>query len=201
MGTTSKMSIPYPENNDFVADGATNMKDIADQVDAKTGLILITSGVINNTTEAKVQSCFVDNFRNYMVAITCSAGTNNTEIKLQLMLGTNQATTNYRWTGVGASQDGTASNNGSAAGGSYTDAFPVTFVPDTNRHNGAECFIFQPKYALFTTYSCDWIYEDSATFIGRKILGRHKTATAYDGIRIFNASAFTGTYAVYGMNA
>lgn len=37
MGTTTNLGIPYPENNDFVADGATNMKDIADAVDAYGG--------------------------------------------------------------------------------------------------------------------------------------------------------------------
>lgn len=43
MGTTTKMAIPYPEATGLVKDGWEDMKDIATQVDAKSGLVLLNT--------------------------------------------------------------------------------------------------------------------------------------------------------------
>ena len=60
MGTTTKMAIPYPEATGLVKDGWEDMKDIATQVDAKSGLVLLS------TTSFTAQSAV--NFSNFTTA-------------------------------------------------------------------------------------------------------------------------------------
>jgi hypothetical protein len=98
MGTTSKMGIPYPENTDFVADGATAMKNISDQVDLKSGLIkVIPTGATNGTvasngdvtignavTSVTVTGAFSATFTNYKIIVSGGAGSTTGDLTLKM---------------------------------------------------------------------------------------------------------------------
>lgn len=87
MGTTSNMSIPYPESSDYVADGATAMENIAEQIDSKTGLVFISSNYVgaSNVPSYTVYNCFSATFNSYYITITNLKNTaNQPDIKIQL---------------------------------------------------------------------------------------------------------------------
>jgi hypothetical protein len=87
MGVTSN-GLPYPENSDFVADGAMAIKDLADNVNAKAGLWkVIPSGATNGTVGANgdvavgsavstvtVSGAFSSKYENYLITVTGGAG-------------------------------------------------------------------------------------------------------------------------------
>ena len=161
------------------------------------GLWKVTSGTITNTTQERIQGCFTTNYVNYLVTLNVTAGTNNTELFAQLMTGNTEATTNYSWVGVGSFANGTTNNAGAAAGNS----FPVTFVTANDQDNSTQFYVNGPQTNTYTNYGGDWLYDDgggAAAIIGRRIVGRHKTVAQYDGLRIFGANAFTGSYVIYG---
>lgn len=101
MGTTSNMAIPYPESTDFVADGATAMENLADQVDVKTGLVLIkTQAVPASPTQSSitVTDAFSSKFDAYRILWTGGNGNSmgsGANLRLDLGIGTTFTTTGY----------------------------------------------------------------------------------------------------------
>lgn len=96
MGTTTKMAIPYPEATGLVKDGWEDMKDIADQVDAKSGLVLLNTTSFSGVSSISLPTnTFNSNFTNYHIKynLTTSA---NTTVNLRLRAsGSDITTSNY----------------------------------------------------------------------------------------------------------
>jgi hypothetical protein len=159
------------------------------------GLWLVGSTTVTAQTTGVVDGCFSSNFRNYMMTVTVTNGTANQEISAQLRVGGSPAATNYNFVGFGAQPNGTASNG---TGGGGTTSIALTFIPASLQAT-TSFFIGQPNIAVNTFFSGDWYYDDNSIAIGRRIIGQHKTATAYTGIQVFAASNWTGNIRIYGM--
>jgi hypothetical protein len=159
------------------------------------GMWLVGSTTVTAQTTGIVDGCFSGNYRNYMMTVTVSDGTANSELVAQLRVGGSPATTNYNSVAFGALPNGTASN-GTAGGGA--SSLPITFVP-ASKQNATSFFIGQPNEAVNTFFSGDWYYDDGGTSIGRRIIGQHKTASAYTGIQISTSAAWTGRIKIYGL--
>jgi hypothetical protein len=85
MGTTNVMGIPFPENTDAVANGALAMKNLALQVDAKSGLVLIKTQTIGTTVpNVTVTDAFSVFFDNYLIVVSGGTASANGGIRLQL---------------------------------------------------------------------------------------------------------------------
>ena len=184
------------DHNDIAAELTTISSDVTN-LQNNMGLVLIDHHSFTSQTAVTRSDIFTSTYLNYQIIVTVTNGTANTEIVAQFTAAGTPATTNYHFIRVGASTGGTVQNFGAAAGAS----FPITFIPAI-KYESTSYFIGMPAQAVYTTYRGDWLYDEGTPTGGAQIFGRvggrHKTATAYDGIKISCASAFTGTITTYG---
>ena len=164
----------------------------ADAMDS-IGLWLVGSTTVTAQTTGIVDNCFTDNYRNYQVVVSVTAGTINQELKAQFRIGGAPTATNYNWQAFGVL--GAAFNANAVAADT---SFPITFVPDP-ANNATSFFIGLPKVAARTSFAGDWLYDDGGTRIARRVMGRQSSLTAFDGIQIFSAANWTGNIRVYGL--
>lgn len=194
MGSTSKMGIPYPAATDYVSDGATDMQAIADQVDAKTGLVLIKSQTIGSAVNTvTVSSAFTSSFDNYI--ITVSGGVASTQVDLRLQLGS--TTTGYYAAGQNVTYAG--------ASAAYSSSNAALWV--TGNGNTDTLFmrteVFAPNLAKRTYMKTTYITGTTAGGGDMiDIAGYLNNATAYTAFTITpNTGTITGgTIRVYGYN-
>lgn len=192
MGTTSKMGIPYPENTDFVADGATAMKNISDQVDAKTGLILIKTQTVGSAaTLVTVTNAFSSAYRTYV--LTYNGGTASANTLLYLRVGATAS-------GYYNSYIRTSWNNTVAGTGSTSDLEWQRFgrTSTTADNNYAYIHISSPFQSANTRV---W-GQDIASADGGNFVGFLNNTTSYTDFTMFPASGTItgGTICVYGYN-
>ena len=196
MGTTSKMNIPYPENNDFVADGATNMKDIADQVDAKTGLILIETRSVSAVTASNVDNVFSFKYETYLLSIRYQTSADN-QIAYQNRVGGVDAANNYN------RQTLDVDSSSVAAGRITGETSTPVLLPSNSVWSYATIIISGPNLAQPTVFKTEMARTVGAYTVPAINLryANHSTATAYDGFRLFVATGtFTAQFSLYGMN-
>jgi hypothetical protein len=161
----------------------------------QVGLWLVGSTTVTAQTTGVIDGCFSSDYRNYMMTVTVTNGTANNELVAQLRVGGSPAATNYNFVGFGALPNGSASNG---TGGGGATSLALTFIPQSLQ-SATSFFIGQPNVAVNTFFSGDWYYDDGGTAIGRRIVGQHKTATAYNGIQVFSSVNWTGNIRIYGM--
>jgi len=159
------------------------------------GMWLVGSTTVTAQTTGVVDGCFSSQYRNYMMTVTVSDGTANLELVAQLRAGGSPAASNYNSVAFGALPNGSASNGTAGGGASF---LPITFVP-ASKQNATSFFIGQPNVAVNTFFSGDWYYDDGGAAIGRRIIGQHKTASAYTGIQVSTSAAWTGQIRIYGL--
>lgn len=165
---------------------------------ANSGLVYVTHNSFSGITSAaplNILGCFTDTYLNYMMKLTTTAGTANVEIQAQLLSGSTPATgTDYRIAGTGS----TSGSAGSFDGRLNSTFFPLTFSP-ANGTTGAQIDFYQPKAAVRTIYTSDWLYDDSGVLISRRYGGQHNLANSYTGLRIYPGTGnITGTITIYG---
>jgi hypothetical protein len=158
------------------------------------GLWKVGSTTITSATTAVLDGCFSSDFRDYLLTVDITGGTSNTELAMRFRVGGVAAATNYNYAQFGTQADGTVANG--TSGGAATSV-ALTFIPSVQNHS-TNYYIGQPNLAVFTSFSGDWLYDDLGITIGRRTVGRHRTATAYTGIQVFTGSAWTGKITVYG---
>ena len=191
MGTTNNMAIPYPESSDSVADGATAMENIATQVDAKTGLIVMSSQSFSAVSYITIDGCFTSTFRNYRIVINIFGSSNGANLTGQLRSsGSTDASANYNrngWYYVGATfaDLSSTSQTGMYLGAwSSTDYSPITLD------------IIVPNEATSTR-----VLHDAAQSDSNLLLNLHhyiNTSTAYDGIYLApSAGTMSGHVGIY----
>lgn len=201
-GTAARSSaIPTPSTGMTTYIGTTGTATIP-QIEVYTGsqfqtpygltLVSSTSFAASSIT---VQNVFTSAYQNYQIVLSLtSGGTGNTDVNFQLALAGTTSTSGYRYSGVGAQSGGTTDN---VSTGTNASALPITQTTATTNIS-ASFFVGQPQTATFTSFTSDLTYDDGGIGIGRRIIGRHRVATAYDGFTISNAGAITGTVRVYG---
>jgi hypothetical protein len=113
MPTTTKMGIAYPASTDLVKDGATNMGTIATTVDAKTGLVLISTTTFSAVSQQIVTNCFSSLYKNYRVLVNIDSVSSTGAAVYSLRFGTS----------------GTPNTNADySMKGVYVDAASATFL-------------------------------------------------------------------------
>jgi len=130
-GTTTIMGLPYPTSTDFVKDGATAIENLADDLDVKTGLVLVKSQTIGNAVSSvTVTDAFSAKYEAYRIVVTGGTlSSSDQDVTLQLRTTTTTSITGYystliygTYAGVGPTlfgiNNGTAWTN--ASGGSGT---------------------------------------------------------------------------------
>lgn len=205
MGTTSKMSIPYPESSDYVADGATAMENLATQVDSKSGLVFISTKTVATGTyvewNGEIDSSKFDNYR-IIGHIDNITGASNILGRV-MSSGVPEGAAVYLWAGY-------LSYTGSAIFPAYQGGGPTTVwrisVSDGSSVYGNLPFTVD-LYSI-TLSSVASSFEATGfnpvtpfPYISRTA-GTMTAAAAYDGFRIFLDGAVTAdiTATLYGYN-
>ena len=197
MATTSKMAIPYPASTDFVKNGATDMQAIADQVDAKTGLVFIKSQTIGTAvTSVNVTSCFSSSYDNYVVLFSNVAASVASDVwQVKLLSGTTAVTSgvygNTYYVGNGAAgglTNAQFSNTAHAEVGSK----------DTSSTNHGKFDVLGPFLAAYTRFN----YFDTDDNYLRWHSSIHRANTSYDGFQFLPSTGTMtgGAIRVYGYN-
>ena len=197
MGTTTKMAIPYPEATGLVKDGWEDMKDIATQVDAKTGLVLLNTTSFSAVASQTVSNIFTSAFRNYFLTWE-STGAAALYPNWRLATGgTPNSTTDYQYQRY--ESNSTSNTSQRTSGGTV---FSLT-SNDTNAF-AATIYIFAPQVAEKTFVISHTIQNNSTTFtqpISNYSTGIFNATTQFDGVQLLpNTSTITGTLKVYGLN-
>jgi hypothetical protein len=209
MGVTSN-GLPYPENSDFVADGAMAIKDLADNVNAKAGLWkVIPSGATNGTVGANgdvtignavsnvtVDGAFSSKYENYKITISGGVGSTN----LALRFNFDGSTSGY-YGGVIFHPYSTAGpanvlGVGWSAEGNWLE---VGNASTTNIALNMD--VLSPNLAKPASYNCGiHILNTAGSTVSSS--GVHLVATAFTGFRIQTSTGTLtgGTIRIYGYN-
>jgi hypothetical protein len=206
MGVTSN-GLPYPENSDFVADGAMAIKDLAENVDGKAGLWkVIPSGATNGTVGANgdvtigsavssvtVSGAFSSKYANYKIIINGGVGSTTTDLTLKLGATVTGYYTNVIFMSYNSN---TVNGLGQTNQGSWAFAGAMTA---NSLHLNVD--IFQPQTAKRTTYTANHAFSTLTT--GLYVSGGNlDNATQYTSFIIAPASGTMtgGVIKVFGYN-
>jgi hypothetical protein len=205
MGTTSKMNIPYPENSDFVADGAMAMKDLAQKVDAQTGLVFIAEFTASGTARFLLcDNVFSSDYDNYRVEIVMRGASNDNNLFLQYLdssgnvVGANYTGALYfQEIGTPATAFGTLAAASVAYVGHLPNSTAISCV--------ASLDIFNPYITTLNTQHHGryvGVASGVANRAGHSYYSHTGTAARFRGVRFDNggASNITGKIRIYGYN-
>jgi len=211
MGVTSN-GLPYPENSDFVADGAMAIKDLAENVDVKAGLWRLTPTSVSGTgasivngnvvvssggTNFTVNGVFSSKFRAYKLIISDFRTSAPTDIKLAL--GTSNTGSDHRFAGFFVNTSG---NYTGIAGSTGTTRIALPCVARTTVAGACEVTIVSPNLAGRTHVMSTGVDSDSGSLL-RTINGVVNNNTQYTSMFFSTDSTetITGcTIQIYGYN-
>lgn len=195
MGTTTKMAIPYPEATGLVKDGWEDMKDIANQVDAKSGLVLINTTSFSAVSSQNFTSVFSASYTNYKINVDVIGSTTLQNVLFRLLSGTTPNTSGNYNIQVANFSNTTVDNERTTGGTSFRVARCVS----TNRlQSWAE--IYNP-FATENTQVWSFMQSEIANPYWRSEAGTLSVTTSYDGFQILPASGtITGSVSVFGYN-
>jgi len=217
MGVTSN-GLPYPENSDFVADGAMAIKDLAEKVDLRSGLIKIVPSSVSGTgasinargsvavssggTSVSIEGVFSSDFDAYEIIVSnlrFSAGDN---LIFRLRVSGTDANSAYYYTTI----DGGASYSGSGTvGSSANQSSLITQIVATNVATASgRLFVINPAIAEETTLQAYGV-DPRTNGAGRAGQGGfHNANTAYTGFTFATlggtATITNAKISIYGYN-
>jgi hypothetical protein len=200
MPTTTKMGIAYPASTDLVKDGATNMGTIATTVDAKTGLILLSTTTFSATSGQSISNCFSATYDNYRILVDLTAVTADGDAWLRLRTGSTDVTANYQVALRGINNVGTSADTTSAS-------LSYFFLNKTDNGNSNHMYqstveLGYPFLAQRTTANLQIAGVDSSgnfvTLIGSSC---NTNATSYESLSIgCTAGTITGSISIFAYN-
>jgi len=196
MGTTSNMSIPYPESSDYVADGATAMENIATQVDAKTGMILLGSYTGTSVSSLSVDDIFTSTFSYYR--IICGTRTLDNDLHLLMRASSSDSSTSYNYGAIGRSSAGTTYT---FDGAGITIGFKVIErnIGASDARNSFAIDIYYPANNEYTTITGNsQSYNSGRNYISWTMGGFHGVESIFDGFTLECSGNFSHTTNVYG---
>ena len=194
MGTTTKMAIPYPEATGLVKDGWEDMKDIATQVDAKSGLVLLNTTTFSGVATQSINDVFSTNYNNYrIIGSDLQSTTDGDDLQIRLRVSGSDNTNNeYRYgryyVGSYASQGAGNTNN------NITSVFALVQTSSSVKNSFA-ADIYSPFLTSNTAYT--------ATGSGKLLdyyAGVMTVTTSYTGFTLRGVGTLSGTLSVYGYN-
>lgn len=193
MGTTTKMAIPYPEATGLVKDGWEDMKDIATQVDAKSGLVLLNSTSFSAVSSQSLPAnTFSSTFQNYKIIYVFTASTSQNHTLRLRASGTDATGANYNTKGSLSGSPGAVSNINNAGTTNWFDFAGSSAII-------IEVDLYKPNEAS-TTLGSGFHYADG-TGNSRRVHLDHGLSTAYDSLSLIASTGnMTGVVRAYGYN-
>ena len=195
MGTTTKMAIPYPEATGLVKDGWEDMKDIATQVDAKSGLVLIKTDTFSAVSAVNVNDVFSTNYDFYKVVVSLNPSATTDVLFRYRVSGADNSTSNYRSRLIYMSGSGTVSGS---YGGTTTSALFNAPSFDANERYDATIDIYNPFNALTKHMNFHYGVANNRFGIGSSDFAATTSFTGFSLISL--AGNFTGNLSVFGVN-
>ena len=161
------------------------------------GMWLIKTETVATQSEILLDNVFTSNYDQYKIVFRLTAASTTQTINYQNRVGGVNAATNYETFSAGFRPNNTTATVASSiigttflflAGSTASDFASGTFE------------VFSPQKATVTHMAGDVIGIDATSAFSLSLGGRHTTATAYDGFRIFaSTGTFSGTCRVYGL--
>jgi hypothetical protein len=198
MGTTTKMAIPYPEATGLVKDGWEDMKDIATQVDAKSGLVLLNTTNFTSQSSVSISSVFSANYKDYMIQVNAVGTTDNT-FAMRLRSGSTDNSSNNYYS-VGFYQTIASS---AVTGQGYGGPTSYWWCGDVRNGlvNSNVIYVHQPFDTAYTTMNQQMLFGGSTTAGQICSTGSMSVNTSYDGFTLYPATGqITGSISTYGIN-
>ena len=201
MGTTTKMAIPYPASTDLVKDGATAMQSLSEQVDAKSGLVLISTTTIGSSVSSvTIPNVFTTNFDNYRIVWNFgdATNTNTTPTYFRLAASSTPDTSANYYRRTAMSGDASLVNS-IESGVSYI--YVGSLDTGESSWSGWSVDVFSPFKAKPTVLNIlSFSYEGQLQ--GLMGGGLHTVSTSYDGFRWYlnTGTVSGGTISVYAYN-
>jgi hypothetical protein len=198
MPTTTKMGIVYPSSTDLVKDGATAMGTISTTVDAKTGLVLISTTTFSAVSSQSVNSVFNANYDNYKMILDIDSAASNPTINMRLRVGgVDNSSANY-WNNRIIGQATTVSSQGATSAG-------TSFVSFGENDTGTSTYnydIFSPFKAAITRVVGAGEFRYTSFYQHSQLkTGQTTVTTSYDGFTLIaSAGTITGSVRIYGWN-
>jgi hypothetical protein len=164
---------------------------------ASSGLTLITSGSISNTTS--VNNCFSATYQNYKIVLNSYVGPAADTVRFRLRVGgADNSAANYSALGITCNL-----NTGTLSASTQKNATFWSISQSNDMANGLSTSwdLLNPFEAKNTNYTpLTFFYGDlTESFLAS---GIHVSATSFDGFTIFpNSGTLTGTYKVYGYSS
>ena len=193
MATTTKMAIPYPASTDLVKDGATDMQDLAEEVDTKTGLVFIKAQTVGTAVgSVTVTNAFNTNFKHYRIMYTGGSSSVQTDIYFRLGASLTGFYCTGIWQGWGAGAVNTT-------GLSNSNVWVVGVIDPAG--NLVDMTVRNPFTTLRTTFSGTFS-SAAATRIGGMMNGMHNVTASYTDFTFYPAAGTItgGTIQVWGFN-
>lgn len=189
---TTPGGLPYPSGSDPVANGAQDIQDLAEAVDAFPGLRLVKTQTIGtNVTSVVVADAFSSAYENYKIMVSGGVASTSTDVRLQLGSTTTAYYCAYsRVSYSGATAALASDNNGanfSRAGFATTDSFISSFD------------LLQPFLAKRTIYDGVFVAHGSG-FSAGSASGFVDSNTSYTGFTFImpTGNLTGGAVRVYG---
>jgi hypothetical protein len=195
MPTTTKMGIAYPASTDLVKDGATNMGTIATTVDAKTGLVLLSTQTFSAVGSVDfANDSFTSNYDMYMINMYVTSSAGARACWRGRTAGSTISTSNYTYQQM-------IFSGGTVTGGRTTgdSKGKIAYVDGANP-SGLTLWIYQPKNATKTYFrsvgvsTLDNGYQEDYA-------GAFTLTNSFDSIQLLiESGTFTGKAVLYGVN-
>jgi hypothetical protein len=203
--TTPNYGWDVPTSTDYVKDGATAIETLGDDIDASlfsitggkdVGLVHLNTTTLSAVTTVNITNVFTSAYKNYRIEMSTNISASET-IYYQLLDGSTAATTNYD-----NIQNYTFGNGSTGTISALNAGFGELGYALTGGYNGISADIFNPFVAtntFFTLLSARAVGD--ATYLqARNGASQHRTATAYNGIKVYagGTSTMTGEISIYG---
>lgn len=107
MPTTTKMGIVYPASTDLVKDGATAMGTISTTIDAKTGLILLSTTSFSAQSSVSVSNFTTASYSKYRVVVNATGTVTGANLRFRFRENVTDKSTGYYGAGGYARYTGT----------------------------------------------------------------------------------------------
>lgn len=198
-GTTSYYGWPYPTSTDYVKDGATNIQNLATNIDSDLGFAKIATVSLSAVTN-NISNVFSSKFDSYRVVISGlqNATTTVRTVVLRFRTTSDDTSANYIWS---ERYIYPTNNGGDSAASSQTSAKLCVLSNWSNGGAGISLDIYNPNKATGTGYvGQGFTYQsDVGNWVGRHLAGGINVSTQFTGFSIIGATDnLTGTVRVYG---
>ena len=160
------------------------------------GLWLVNQSTVSNQTEIVFNNVFTSSFDQYRVVFRLTGASATQSIYYRNRVGGVEAATNYETFSSGYRPTNAAATVASSVVGT---TFLFLAGSTTADFASGSFDIFSPQKPTITQMAGNLIGVDGTSSYSLALGGRHTTATAYDGFRIYaSTGTFSGTCRVYG---